>query len=64
MAETSPVELFRTRLADELERIETARGADASEKGRFRDAAAIFDEITTDQNLVEFMTLPAYEYLP
>ena len=58
------VELFRALLDDELRKIRAARGPDAFDKSRFRDAAEIFDAITTDQNLVEFMTLPAYEYLP
>jgi hypothetical protein len=30
----------------------------------FAQASAIFDQITTADTFVDFLTLPAYEYLP
>jgi malate synthase len=36
----------------------------AFDGGKYSLARDIFDRITTDDDFVEFLTLPAYEYLP
>jgi malate synthase len=53
------VELFRKLLAEEMEVIkqELGPGYDA---GRYEEAARLFDEISTADKLVDFLTLPAY----
>ena len=53
------VPLFRTLLAEEMEEIkqELGTGYDA---GRYEEAARLFDEISTADKLVDFLTLPAY----
>jgi malate synthase len=53
---TVTVELFRELLAEELAAIIAAGG-----RGRDEEAAALFDQITTSEDFVEFLTLPAYE---
>ncbi len=58
------VELFREIMGEELARIEQALGAEAYVGRAFTQASAIFDQITTSDEFVDFLTLPAYEYLP
>jgi malate synthase len=54
-------ELVRARLAEEAERLRGALGLAAYERGRFAEAAQIFDEVALSERFVEFLTLPAYE---
>jgi malate synthase len=49
------VELFRKLLAEELAKVKSA-GAD----GKLDEAAKLFERITSDDQYVEFLTLPAY----
>ena len=56
-------ELFRSVLDEELGKIKTALGADRFANGKFDVARELFDKITTDENFVEFLTLPGYEKL-
>jgi malate synthase len=55
------VELFRTILAEELEKIHDKYGEANAEY--FDRAAKLFDEISTSEDFVEFLTLPAYEMI-
>jgi malate synthase len=57
-------ELFRSVLAEELDKIRADVGAEAFERGKYPLAREIFDRVTTSDEFVEFLTLPAYEYLP
>jgi malate synthase len=50
--------LFRQLLAEELEKVKSA-GAE----GRLDEAAKLFERITTDDQYVEFLTLPAYQQI-
>ncbi len=54
------VELFRQFLPEELQKVRAILGP-AYEEGRYEEAAELFDEITTSDEFVEFLTLPAYE---
>ena len=36
----------------------------AYEGGRYEEAADLFDQITTSDEFVEFLTLPAYSRIP
>jgi malate synthase len=56
-------ELFSALTADELARLRTTLGPQAFHDGKFDLATKIFDRISTADELVEFLTLPAYEYL-
>jgi malate synthase len=56
-------ELFRTVLNEELEKVKAQIGADRFTKGKFNAARNLFDEITTNEEFVEFLTLPGYERL-
>ena len=56
-------ELFRSVLDEELEKIKTSIGAERYAKGKFDVARELFDKITTDDEFVEFLTLPGYEKL-
>jgi malate synthase len=56
-------ELFRSVLDEELEKIKTGIGAVRYAQGKFDVARELFDKITTDEEFVEFLTLPGYEKL-
>jgi malate synthase len=56
-------ELFRTVLDEELEKIKTSISAERYAKGKFDVARELFDKITTDEEFVEFLTLPGYDKL-
>ena len=57
------VPMFRQVLGEELEKVRTGLGADRYGRGRFPEASELFDQITTDDQFVEFLTLPGYERL-
>ena len=56
-------ELFTGLLKEEVEVIKNEVGIERFEKGRFADAVRLFDELSTSDELVEFLTLPAYDLL-
>jgi malate synthase len=56
-------ELFRTVLTEELDKLKTQLGDKRFAAGKFNDAAQLFDEITTNDSFVEFLTLPGYQRL-
>jgi malate synthase len=57
-------ELFRHILSEELDKIRADVGPPTFDKGMYPLAREIFDRVTTSDDFVEFLTLPAYEYLP
>ncbi len=56
-------EMFRSMLPEELAKARREMGEEAWRAGRYEDAAKLFDEITTSNDYVEFLTLPGYEQL-
>jgi malate synthase len=56
-------ELFRQVLGEELGKIEQLYGPERYAGRHFQQASAIFDQITTSPEFVEFLTLPAYQQL-
>ncbi|MCL6627098.1 MAG: malate synthase A [Alicyclobacillus shizuokensis] len=58
------IDLFRQVLAEELEKIRTTVGERRYESGNYAEAAQLFDELTTADDFVDFLTLPGYERLP
>jgi malate synthase len=57
------IELYRELAHDELEKIKLTVGEQEFTSRKFQTAAQILDEIITDNQFVEFLTLPAYKYL-
>ena len=55
------VPLFRQILKEELPKIREYVGDAAFESGTYEKAAQLFDEISTSEDFVEFLTLPAYK---
>jgi malate synthase len=55
--------LFRQLLDDELSRVHRLVGEAAWRAGRYEDAARLFKDITTRDQYVEFLTLPAYDLI-
>jgi malate synthase len=53
------VEMFRQMLPEELGKVKTILGP-AYGEGKYEEAAELFDTITTSDDFVEFLTLPAY----
>ncbi|MDQ3118449.1 MAG: malate synthase A [Verrucomicrobiota bacterium] len=56
-------DLFRSVLDEELVKIQGTLGTEKFAQGKFDTARALFDKITTDEEFVEFLTLPGYEKL-
>jgi malate synthase len=56
-------ELFRSVLDEELGKIQSRVGQERYKKGKYSEAAELFDRITTSDQFVEFLTLPGYERL-
>jgi malate synthase len=56
-------DLFRQLLPEELAKARTLLGEDAWRTGQYEEAARLFDDITTSEHYVEFLTLPGYEWL-
>jgi malate synthase len=56
-------ELFRSVLDEELEKIRSMAGPDRFAKGKYAEAAEMFEELTTNDHFVDFLTLPGYERL-
>ncbi|HLZ62856.1 MAG TPA: malate synthase A [Ktedonosporobacter sp.] len=57
------LELFRQMMAEELEKIKQTLGEQQYAARRFDTAATILNQIISDDQFVEFLTLPAYQYL-
>jgi malate synthase len=55
-------ELVRTVRDEELAKIRAAAG-DGYTKGRYEQAAALFDDVALSPSFAEFLTLPGYELL-
>jgi malate synthase len=56
-------ELFRTLLAEELPKVRTYLGDAGWKTGKYEEGAKLFEKITTDDRYVEFLTLPAYDFV-
>ncbi|OQY95381.1 MAG: malate synthase A [Chloroflexi bacterium UTCFX4] len=56
-------ELYRALLDDEIEKIKRAWGEANVSKSRLAEAALLFDKLVTAEQLSDFLTLPAYQYL-
>ncbi|WP_437614401.1 malate synthase A [Erwinia sp. V71] len=57
-------ELFSQMLAEEMRVIEHELGEQRFRQGRFAEAAQLMERITTESELVEFLTLPGYHLIP
>lgn len=55
--------LFRQWLAEELMVIQEELGEHRFSHGRFDDAARLMEQITTSDELIDFLTLPGYRLL-
>ncbi len=56
-------ELVEQILAEELEKIKISVGGETFSAGKYGLAGEIFQKISTNNEFVDFLTLPAYEYL-
>ena len=62
--EVLTTERFRAELKGEMASLKESLGAQVFELGAFAKAITLFDELCTNEEYVEFLTLPAYELLP
>jgi malate synthase len=60
---TVTVELVRQILDEETARIREAVGEEVWQAGRPAETRELFDRVALSQELIEFLTIPAYEYL-
>ena len=56
-------ELFRKLLLEELAKVRKLFGEESWRTGCYEEAARLFEEITASDDYVEFLTLPAYDWL-
>lgn len=56
-------ELVRTTIDEELEQIRESVGDEVFSRSRPDDARALFEHVALGDELVEFLTLPAYDYI-
>jgi malate synthase len=56
-------ELFHAVLGEELKKIKSMVGEERFSNGRHQEAADLFDELTTNDEFVEFLTLRGYDRL-
>jgi malate synthase len=56
-------EMFRSVLAEELGKIKAMVGEKRFSSGRYQEAAGLLDEITTNDQFIEFLTLRGYDRL-
>ncbi|WP_226574603.1 malate synthase A [Mangrovibacter yixingensis] len=56
-------DLFRQMLAEEMLVIQEELGDQRFSQGRFDDAARLMEQITTSDELIDFLTLPGYRLL-
>lgn len=61
--ETATVELFRRALAEEQVVVRQELGEERWRSGRFVEAAALLDDLCTEKEFAEFLTLGAYQRL-
>jgi malate synthase len=57
------IDLFRQLTTEELGKIRSAIGEEHYAVSHFEEARELLDKIITDEQFVEFLTLPAYQYL-
>jgi malate synthase len=57
------LELYRSLVPSELEKIKGYVGSEAYENGQFEKAIEIFDQLIDNDEFVEFLTLPAYDLI-
>ena len=57
------VALVRALLQEEMDRIRSIMGKEQYEAGQYASASEIFSQLITSKELVQFLTLPAYEHL-
>lgn len=56
-------DLFKEFLSEELEKIKQTIGEVQYQAGRFELASQLFSKLTLEDQFVDFLTLPGYEYL-
>ena len=56
-------ELFHQLVQEELDKIKATIGEPVYARRRYDSAAEILDQLITNDGFVEFLTLPAYQYL-
>jgi malate synthase len=55
--------MFREALKGEMERVKGEVGAKAFDGGRFKEAIALFSDMSLSDTFDEFLTLPAYKLI-
>ena len=56
-------ELFRELVPQELEKVRLLLGDKGYAAGKYPEGAKMFEELTLTEDFVDFLTLPAYDYL-
>ncbi|MCC2547027.1 malate synthase A [Hymenobacter sp. BT175] len=57
------VELYRSLVPGQLEKIRALVGEERYERGHYLQATRLFDRLVTSEQFIEFLTVPAYDQL-
>ncbi|HEY4382957.1 MAG TPA: malate synthase A, partial [Ktedonobacteraceae bacterium] len=57
------IDLFHQLMAEELEKLKAAIGEEQYQQRKFETASRILDQIISSDHFIEFLTLPAYQYI-
>ncbi|WP_257352315.1 malate synthase A [Pseudalkalibacillus decolorationis] len=57
------IKLFELIMQEELQKIKQTIGEETFELGEFDKASKLFNKLTQDDEFIDFLTLPGYEYL-
>lgn len=60
--ETITAKMVKDMIPQQLEKIQTLIGEENFSKGKFTEAAKLFEQLVLSEEFEEFLTLPAYEY--
>jgi malate synthase len=56
-------DLFEQYLAEEIQVVKQELGDERFDGGRFDEAATLISQLTTSDELTDFLTIPGYDYL-
>ncbi len=56
-------ELFQELVPQELAKVRQILGEQQYAAGKYEEAARMFEKLTLDEDFVDFLTLPAYDYI-
>ena len=57
------IQYYKKLFEEEIQNIKNIVGEEKYNKGKYKEASKMFNEMSTSKNFEEFLTLPSYELL-